>query len=127
STTEAATDTVSEAADATADAATDATETATDAAGATADAATETASEAADATTEAVDATTEAATEATSGGIADLLTTEGFDYDKVVEMVEGSEMGAFQKTALKTSLEKARDNPEVLETVLGKIKEAMGL
>jgi hypothetical protein len=42
-------------------------------------------------------------------------------------MIDGSEIGAFQKTALKTALDKAKDNPEVLETVLAKIKEAIGL
>jgi len=42
-------------------------------------------------------------------------------------MIDGSEIGAFQKTALKTALEKAKDNPEVLQTVLDKIKEAAGL
>ena len=72
-------------------------------------------------------ATAEAATDAASGGTADLLSVDGFNLDKVSEMIEGSEMGAFQKTALKTALDKAKDNPEVLETVLAKIKEAMGL
>ena len=80
-----------------------------------------------EAATETATATTEAATDAASGGMADLLSVDGFNLDKVSEMIEGSEMGAFQKTALKTALDKAKDNPEVLETVLAKIKEAMGL
>ena len=59
--------------------------------------------------------------------MTDLLSVDGFNLDKVSEMIDGSEIGAFQKTALKTALEKAKDNPEVLQTVLDKIKEAAGL
>ena len=60
-------------------------------------------------------------------GMADLLTVDGFDYDKVVEMVENSELGTLQKTTLKAGLEQARDNPELLQGLLDRVKEAMGL
>jgi len=99
------------------------TEAATD----TAAAADETATDAVAGTAEAVTDTAAATAEAASGGMADLLSVDGFDLDKVSEMIDGSEIGAFQKIALKTALEKAKDNPEVLQTVLDKIKEAAGL
>ena len=110
------------------------TEAVTDAAAATADTATdtaaatvETATDAVAGTTEAVTDTAAATTEAASGGMADLLSVGGFNLDKVSEMIDSSKIGAFQKTALKAALEKAKDNPEVLQTVLDKIKEAAGL
>ena len=116
------------------DAASDATASSAEAA--TTEAATDTAAAADETATDAVAGTAEAVTdtaaaaataEAASGGMADLLSVDGFDLDKVSEMIDGSEIGAFQKTALKTALEKAKDNPEVLQTVLDKIKEAAGL
>ena len=99
------------------------TEAATD----TAAAADETATDAVAGTAEAVTDTAAATTEAASGGMADLLSVGGFNLDKVSEMIDSSKIGAFQKTALKKALEKAKDNPEVLQTVLDKIKEAAGL
>ena len=114
------------------DAASDATASSAEAA--TTEAATDTAAAADETATDAVAGTAEAVTdiaaataEAASGGMADLLSVDGFDLDKVSEMIDSSEIGAFQKTALKTALEKAKDNPEVLQTVLDKIKEAAGL
>ena len=114
------------------DAASDATASSAEAA--TTEAATDTAAAADEKATDAVAGTAEAVTdtaaataEAASGGMADLLSVDGFDLDKVSEMIDGSEIGAFQKIALKTALEKAKDNPEVLQTVLDKIKEAAGL
>ena len=114
------------------DAASDATASSAEAA--TTEAATDTAAAADETATDAVAGTAEAVTdiaaataEAASGGMADLLSVDGFDLDKVSEMIDGSEIGAFQKIALKTALEKAKDNPEVLQTVLDKIKEAAGL
>ena len=114
------------------DAASDATASSAEAA--TTEAATDTAAAADGTATDAVAVTAEAVTdtaaataEAASGGMADLLSVDGFDLDKVSEMIDGSEIGAFQKIALKTALEKAKDNPEVLQTVLDKIKEAAGL
>lgn len=116
------------------DAASDATASSAEAA--TTEAATDTAAAADETATDAVAGTAEAVTdtaaaaataEAASGGMADLLSVDGFDLDKVSEMIDGSEIGAFQNIALKTALEKAKDNPEVLQTVLDKIKEAAGL
>ncbi|MEL6639848.1 MAG: hypothetical protein AAFP98_00815, partial [Pseudomonadota bacterium] len=58
---------------------------------------------------------------------ADLLTVDGFDLDKVQDMIDGSELGALQKTGLTTALNSVKDNPDLLESVLTQIKEAMGL
>ncbi|MEL7125862.1 MAG: hypothetical protein AAGK30_06510, partial [Pseudomonadota bacterium] len=82
-----------------------------------------------------VDEAAETATEGTEtvtdtgdgAGIAQLLTTDGFDFDQVIEMIDGSEMNTLQKTSLKTGLEQARDNPELLQGVLDQIRSAMGL
>ncbi|EDZ44274.1 mucin-associated surface protein [Rhodobacteraceae bacterium HTCC2083] len=81
------------------------------------------------ATAEAAEATetVAAATEEAAGGMADLLTPEGFNLDKVGEMIDGSELGALKKTALKTALDGAKDNPELLNGVLEQIKTALGM
>ena len=80
----------------------------------------------------AADTATEATTEATEetgamSGMADLLTADGFDYDKVVEMVDGSDLGGLTKTTLKAGLNKAKDNPELLSGVLEQVKAALGM
>ena len=62
-----------------------------------------------------------------AGGLADLLTPEGFNLDKVGEMIDGSELGTLKKTALKTALDGAKDNPELLNGVLEQIKTALGM
>jgi len=58
--------------------------------------------------------------------MADLFSVDGFNLDKVSDMIDSSEIGAFQKTALKTAKDNPKDNPEVLQTVLDKIKESAG-
>ena len=42
-------------------------------------------------------------------------------------MIDGSDLGAIQKTALKAAIDQAKDNPELLGTALEKAKEALGL
>ena len=59
--------------------------------------------------------------------VEELLTVDGFDLDKVSEMIDGSDLGAFQKTALTSGLKAAQDNPDLLKTTLEKIREALGL
>ncbi|MDE0852485.1 MAG: hypothetical protein OSA94_15175, partial [Yoonia sp.] len=66
----------------------------------------------------------EAAAEAT---VADLLTVDGFNFEKVQELLDGSELGTLQKTALTTGLSAVKDNPELLGNVLTQIREALGL
>lgn len=115
-------------------AATAATEAAVESATTAAQAATETAAEVA---SEAATAVTETATEAAAqtdagassalGGMSEYLTLDGFDFDKVIEMINGSELDALKKTMLNTALTKAKDNPELLSGVLDQVKAAMGL
>ena len=59
--------------------------------------------------------------------MAELLTVDGFDLEKVTAMIDGSELGGVQKSLLSTALDKAKDNPELLSGVLDQIKAAMGL
>lgn len=131
-------DAVKEAADAVKDVVEQAGAEAAEQAGAVAEAAedsvgsaTETASEAAESATEAVEGAMEAATDAAPGSnssdIATLLTPEGFDYDAVIEAIEASDLTQFQKTALTTTVEKAKDSPELLSAALDQVKAALGL
>ena len=57
----------------------------------------------------------------------ELLSPEGFDADKVMELIEGADLSAVQKTALGAALEGAKDNPALLDATLTRIKEALGL
>lgn len=100
------------------------------------DAATEAATDAAEATTEATTDNSGAATEtapaaaetaAPASDIADLLTVDGFDYDKVITYVDGSDLDMAVKVSSKAALEKARDNPELLKTVLEQLRENLGI
>ena len=56
-----------------------------------------------------------------------LLTVDGFDLDKVSEMIDGSDLGVLQKTTLTTGLKAAQDNPELLKVALEKIRQALKL
>ena len=56
---------------------------------------------------------------------ADLLKPENFSLDKVLELVEGSDLGVMQKTLLKTAIEKAKDSPELLQAALEQVKAAL--
>ncbi|KQI73074.1 hypothetical protein AN191_04050 [Loktanella sp. 5RATIMAR09] len=57
----------------------------------------------------------------------EVLTVEGFDFDSVLEIVQNSELSQMQKTVLTTSLEGARNQPELLQPVLESIREALGM
>jgi ABC-type Na+ efflux pump permease subunit len=113
----------------------------------------ETASEAVDATTDAVsgavDAVTEAATDAVdavaptetetvvvdgatetvveASDLASLLTVDGFDPDAVLEAIDGSDLSTLTKTGLRTTVEGARDNPEMVPGVIEQVRGALGL
>lgn len=56
-----------------------------------------------------------------------LLSPEGFDYDKVAEMIDASALDAGQKALLTTTLDQVRNNPALLEQTLTRIQEALGL
>jgi len=68
-----------------------------------------------------------AAAEEAAGGLADLLTPEGFNLDKVGEMIDGSELGALKRIALKTALDGAKDNPELFNVGPEQIKGTLGM
>lgn len=59
--------------------------------------------------------------------ITNLLSTDGFDADKVMELIaESDALSEVQKTAMTTALTAAKDNPALLQSVLDQIKGMMG-
>ena len=128
-TTEAASDAataVTETATAATEAASDAATAATDTVTATTDAATDTAAAATDTAAAATD-TAAAATDAASGSMMELLTVDGFNLEKVTTMLEGSDLGAVQKTMLTNGLKAAQDNPDLLKSALDAVRQALGM
>ena len=117
---------VSEAATAVADAVTATTEAASDAATAATDTATATTDAATDTAAAATD-TAAAATDAASGSMMELLTVDGFNLEKVTTMLEGSDLGAVQKTMLTNGLKAAQDNPDLLKSALDAVRQALGM
>lgn len=95
---------------------------ATDMAGDAAEMAGDAAATATDAVSDAADATAEAG----ATQMSDLLTPEGFDASKVMEMIDGSDLSAVQKTALSGAVNAVKDNPALLEATLARLKEALG-
>ena len=76
---------------------------------------------------EAAAAATAAAEEAAAEtGMADLLTADGFDADKVIEMISNSDLSAVQQTVLSGAVNAIKDNPALLEATLTRLKEALG-
>lgn len=128
-TTEDVTEDAPEPVESAAEAVEEAVEGAADAAEDAAEAAQEAVDEVVDQASEAVESATEAVTEAVGGegALSDVLTVDGFDFDKAVEMIDGSDLGAVQKTTLKAGLEQARDNPELLSQLLDQVRDALGL
>lgn len=135
-----AADAVNDAVDAAAGAVGDAVDGAMDAAEEAATAVGDMASDAATAVGEAAEGALEAAgdmasdaadmaTDAAAGMVpmTDLLTVDTFDAAKLVEMVQASDLGEMQKTALVTAIEQAGDSPELVQSVIDQIKQAMGL
>jgi len=55
-----------------------------------------------------------------------LFTVEGFDYDKVVILVETSSLTNEQKAGSRMALDVTRDSPDVLELVLQNLKSDLG-
>ena len=86
------------------------------------------AAEEAAATAAAEEAAATAATEeaAAETGMADLLTADGFDADKVIEMISNSDLSAVQQTVLSGAVNAIKDNPALLEATLTRLKEALG-
>ena len=69
---------------------------------------------------------TAAAEVAAETGMADLLTADGFDADKVIEMISNSDLSAVQQTVLSGAVNAIKDNPALLEATLTRLKEALG-
>ena len=59
--------------------------------------------------------------------IQELLTVDGFDYDKVVDYIDNSELGELKKASAKAALEAVRDTPEITQAALDQIKVLLGL
>jgi hypothetical protein len=74
----------------------------------------------------AVTGATAAAEVAAETGMADLLTADGFDADKMIEMISNSDLSAVQQTVLSGAVNAIKDNPALLEATLTRLKEALG-
>lgn len=131
---EAASDAVTATTEAVSEAASAAATATTEAASAATEAVTNVVDDVATAASDAVTGTTEAASSVSSGtpsiapdDLSNLLTVDGFDYDKVVTAIDASSLDTAQKLTLKTGLDQAQNNPAVLSGMLDQIKGAMGL
>ena len=68
-----------------------------------------------------------AATDPAEKPLTELLTTEGFDPDAVISRISESDLSTTQKTALTAATNAVRDNPDLLQATLTRLREAMGL
>ncbi|HBQ35450.1 MAG TPA: hypothetical protein DD729_01190, partial [Rhodobacteraceae bacterium] len=76
----------------------------------------------------AAKAAEEAAAAATdTSTMGKLLSVDGFDAAKISEMIDGSGLDTMKKTMLKTAIEKAAGNPDMIKAVIGQIKGALGM
>ena len=126
----AAEDTASDVVNDTADAVNDAVEGAAETAEDVVDQATDAANDAMETVTDAADDAADTAASVADSAqsmVQQLLSLDGFDADKVGEMIANSDLSDTQKTTLTTVLEGAKDNPELLEGALQQIKTALGL
>jgi cytoskeletal protein RodZ len=60
-------------------------------------------------------------------GLAALLTPDSFDAAKISALIDGSDLGDAQKTALKTAVTQAEGNPAMVQAVIDQVKAAFGL
>ncbi|NND42048.1 MAG: hypothetical protein HKO04_08225 [Silicimonas sp.] len=107
-----------------------ATDQAADAADDTADTADEvldntlgTASDAGDAATDAANDTADAADDS----LADALTVDGFDADRLRTAVENSSLGAGEKQVATTLIDNAEENPALIQSVIEQLQAEFGL
>ncbi len=59
--------------------------------------------------------------------IAELLTADGFDFEKVVAYIDESNLSLLIKTSTKAALEDAQNNPEQLKALLATLRDQLGL
>ena len=57
----------------------------------------------------------------------ELLTVDGFDAEKVVQLLDTADLSALEKTTLGNALNAAKDNPTLLQPVLDQIKSVLGM
>ncbi len=55
-----------------------------------------------------------------------LLTVDGFDVDKVMEMIQNADISMLEKTTLGSAVTAAKDNPELLAPVLEQLRTVLG-
>lgn len=101
-----------------------ATEIAADVAGDAADMAGDAA--ATEDTADSVEETAAAVTPATEGfDISSVLSPETFDADKINEWIDGPKVGAMVSTPLKSAVNAAGDNPDMIYGVIDQIKKPL--
>ena len=59
--------------------------------------------------------------------LRELLTVDGFDYDRVVEYVEQSDLNATVKVTTLATLERVRNSPELLRQTLERLRDELAL
>lgn len=59
--------------------------------------------------------------------IAEALTVNGFDHDRVVAHINGSDLSALDKTSIKVALDRARNDPDDLRVVLDRLRDRLGV
>jgi F0F1-type ATP synthase membrane subunit b/b' len=83
------------------------------------------------ATTEAAAAEATEAIEEAGGDVmalaSELLTVDGFDANKVMELLDGADISALEKATLSNALNAAKDNPALLQPVLDQLSSVLGL
>lgn len=134
-------DTAENVVDAVTQAGEDAVEAAEQAVDEAAQAITDTAQDAVDTATQAVEDAAAVADDAATGvtetvtetveqvatDLEQLLTVDGFDFDQVKEVIEGSDLSNTQKMLLTQAVQAAQDSPELLDAALQQLREALNL
>ena len=58
---------------------------------------------------------------------AEALTVNGFDHDRVLAYINGSDQSALNKTSTKAALDGARTEPDQLRVVLDRLRDRLGV
>jgi hypothetical protein len=85
------------------------------------------AKEAAETLKKAQDAAADVLKEAAPSLAETLLSGDDIDVDKVVALIDQSDINPLKKTALTAAVKKAADNPELRKAVLEQVRQALGL
>ncbi|WP_456389280.1 hypothetical protein [Profundibacter sp.] len=85
-----------------------------------------------DAVEESVQSVTETATETVTDTGSEsmdgaLFSAEGFDAAKIGALIDASSLDENQKSGFKTALQGAMDDPALLTSILGQVKQALGI